>query len=57
MKVTDFGNNEQMSRGIVEVDGQYVAMTLTKTQVFKTLNGAVRFLKRYNLDAHGNRLA
>lgn len=57
MQTTDFGNNESMSRGIVEVDGQYLAMTFTKSRMFKTLNGAVRFLKRYGLDAYGNRIA
>lgn len=54
---TDFGNNETMGRGIIEVGGKYVAMTFTQTRVFKTLNGAIRFLKRYGLDSNGNRIA
>lgn len=56
MKITDFGNNETMGRGIVQVGKTYVAMTFTKTRTFKTLTGATRFLAKYGLDAHGNRI-
>lgn len=54
---TDFGNNETMGRGIVEVSGSFVAMTFTETRTFKTLNGAIRFLKRHGLGRFGNRIA
>lgn len=56
MKITDFGNNEQMGRGIVQVGKTYVAMTFTQTRTFKTLDGAVKFLAKFGLNQYGERV-
>lgn len=56
MTTTDFGNNEEMSRGIVQVGKTYVAMTFTQTRTFKTLSGAIKFLAKFGLNQYGERI-
>jgi hypothetical protein len=43
----DLGNNESMSRGVFETpDGKFLAMTFTQSKIFKTREGAERWLER-----------
>jgi len=57
MKVLDLGNNEQITRGLfLENDGTYLAMTFTKSKIFKTEKGAVKWLVSMGIDSKGNKL-
>jgi hypothetical protein len=44
----DMGNNERMNRGVfAQPDGTWLAMTLTRSQFFKTRKGAERAFLRW----------
>lgn len=46
-KTIDLGNNEEISRGVFPTaDGQFLAMTFTQSQTFKTRKGAESWLIR-----------
>ena len=58
MKVLDLGNNEQISRGLfLENDGTYLAMTFTKSKIFKTQKAGIKWLSSMGIDSKGNKLA
>ena len=58
MKVLDLGNNEQITRGLfLENDGTYLAMTFTKSKIFKTQKAAIKWLLLMGIDSKGNKLA
>ncbi len=43
----DLGNNESLSRGIFKTqNGEYLALTFTRSKTFKTLAGARRWFKK-----------
>jgi hypothetical protein len=44
----DLGNNESVSRGVFgpDADGNYTALTFTKSKTFKTRAGAERWVAR-----------
>jgi len=47
MKKLDLGNNETISKGIIDNgDGTFTAMTFTRSKTFKTRAGAERWLAR-----------
>lgn len=46
MKNIDLGNNEQISRGLIEVDGGFLALTFTQSKNFKSRAAAVKWLAK-----------
>jgi hypothetical protein len=44
MQALDLGNNEQISRGLVETADGFLALTFTQSKLFKTRAGAVKWL-------------
>jgi len=46
MQTLNQGNNEQISRGIVQTEGGFLALTFTQSKVFKTHLAAVRWLAK-----------
>lgn len=49
MKTLDLGNNETLSTGINNNnDGTFTALTFTKSQTFKTLKGAQKWLAKHS---------
>lgn len=44
MEAMALGNNEQISRGVVEINGQFLALTFTQSKTFKTRAGAIKWL-------------
>jgi len=46
MQTINQGNNEQISRGVVEIQGEFIAMTFTQSKVFKSHAAAVRWLEK-----------
>jgi hypothetical protein len=47
MKTLDLGNNETISKGIIENnDGTFTAITFTRSKNFKTRKGAERWIER-----------
>lgn len=46
LETVDLGNNESMSRGIVEDGDGFLALTFTQSKRFKTRAGAQRWLDR-----------
>lgn len=44
MQTLNLGNNEQLSRGIVEIDGGFLTLTFSKSKFFKTRKGAAKWL-------------
>jgi hypothetical protein len=44
MQVLDLGNNEKITRGIVETADGFLALTFTQSKTFKTRAGAVKWL-------------
>lgn len=54
----DLGNNERASIGVFrQANGEWLALTLTQSQYFKTKAGAVNWLKRKGYTATGKRIA
>ena len=46
MQTLNQGNNEQIGRGVAQVEGGFVAMTFTQSMAFKTYAAAVRWLAK-----------
>ncbi len=46
MKTTDLGNNEHISRGLLEVEGGFLALTFTQSKNFKSRSAAVKWLAK-----------
>lgn len=46
MQTLNQGNNEQISRGIVQTEGGFLALTFTQSKEFKTRAGAVKWLAK-----------
>lgn len=46
MKSIDLGNNEKISRGMIEVDGGFLALTFTQSKNFKNRAAAVKWLAK-----------
>lgn len=54
MRSLDLGNNESLTRGLFpQANGEFLAMTFTKSRWFKTRAGAERWLADRGLDASG----
>lgn len=52
----NMGNNETLTTGICEQDGQFVALTLTASKWFRTRKGAERWLAARGYAPDGSRL-
>lgn len=46
MQTLNRGNNEQVSRGLVETADGFMALTFTQSKTFKTRPAAVRWLAK-----------
>lgn len=46
MQTLNQGNNEQISRGIVQTEGGFLALTFTQSKEFKTYSGALKWLTK-----------
>lgn len=53
----DQGNNEQISRGVFELHGQFTALTFSQSKTFKTRAGAERWLAARGYGPNGERAA
>jgi hypothetical protein len=46
MEMLNQGNNEQISRGLIETADGFLAMTFTQSKTFKTREAAVKWLEK-----------
>lgn len=54
----DLGNNETATIGIIpQLEGDYLALTMTASKRFKTYRGAAKWLERRGFDHMGRRIA
>lgn len=57
MHTQDQGNNETISRGIAEMQGQFLALTFAESRWFKTRKGAEAWLAKRGINPDGSRAA
>lgn len=46
MQTLNAGNNEQISRGLIETDDGFLALAFSQSKTFKTRNAAIRWLSK-----------
>lgn len=46
MNTIETGNNEQISSGLAEVEGGFMALTFTQSKMFKTRAAAIKWLAK-----------
>ena len=52
----DTGNNDSISCGIFEMNGQFTALLFSQSRTFKTYKGAKRWLAKMGRDENGRAL-
>lgn len=56
MYTQDQGNNETISRGLLETNGRFLALTLSQSKWFVRRSAAVKWLAKRNVNPDGSRI-